>query len=292
MSLENPVKGELIVGEDENPERKKIIRRDAWSDDKRGVPADIIRSGLFRVNSTRNRELLEDEPIGSIDGHHITYSGRELNISDDWKVIRQLIHLQKGFPVEDGFAVEKTKFVKDVFGNNSGFYYKKMLDSFDRMSSGTLRFKSRDKSVSINGVGLIRKFRSRDEKTDKELSTWHVWLEPEIISLLEHEIAITERLDNKKLSPQAIKVRDVIQNTDPSTLIYVKNLKEDVLHSKASDVSFRKMLLHKISDLLVEAGVITQKLEIDANGVLIYSLAGDKFNKEEYQLRLFDDSKN
>lgn len=286
----SPVEGEFIPVDASLKSRKKVIRRDAWDEQHRGVPADIIRSGLFRVNPPKERELLQREAIGSIDGHVITYSGQELSMADDWKIIKQLIHLQKGWPIEDGFDLAKGQFVKEVFGNTSGVYYQKLYDSLTRMSEGTLKFVSKDKSVSINGVGLVRKFRHRDEATEKELAVWHVWLEPEIISLLEREIAITERIDSNKLTPQAIKIRDVIENTDPSRFLLVETLRVDILQSKASAASFRKTLLGRMSNQLLDAGIISEKLRIDANGVLLYKLAGrEQPSNKECQLRLFNE---
>lgn len=295
MNNDKPIEGEHISKDDDDYQDKvrssngkTVLRRNAWPDSLRGVPAHIVTSGLFRPNPGKNRKLLDKEKIGSVEGHEIYYSGFELSMQDDWKVIKNLIQLQKGFSIEDGFSFDRTEFVKEVFGNRSSFYYDKLLECLERLSSGNLRLTSKDKTMNIRGVSLVRKFIDRDETTNKTIPVWHVWLEPEVVRLLEEDIAFTGQKDSNKLSPQTIKIKDLLLNTSPNKLIYAKDIKDDLLHSGATDENFKKMLLGRYSDQLIAAGVTTKKLKLDANGVLLYELVDETYIEEVGQLELFD----
>lgn len=269
----------------------KIIRRDAWGENERGVPGGIIKSGLFRASQSRNREMLIKERIGSIDGNIIYYQGLSLNMADDWPIIKALINHQKGFPIEDGFKFKRSEFLQSVFGHQSSFYYKKLIDSLDRMANGSLSFVSKDKALHLNGVSLVRKFQYRDELSNKALPEIKVWLEPEIILLLEHDIGFTDQIESKILSPQAIKVKDIMQNIDEDQKLHYVAIKDEILHSKATDRSFRRMITENISDQLITTGVIKDRIKIDTDGYLVYDLIERKNREEECvkQLILFEE---
>ena len=263
------------------------LKKGVWPENVRYMPADIIRSGLFKPIKSTDREALKKEPIGSIDGHTITYSGETLSIVDDWKVIKELIHHQQGFSIELGYKISRGSLVAGIFGNVSSYYYQKLEASLDRMLSGTLNFDSADRTISIKGVSIIRKV-AKIEHDNKVF--YHILLEPEVVKLLSHAAGITDKYENANLSMQAIKTKDLILSMDPNESITLEKLKTDILCSNSTMKNFRYSILPRISDQLIAAQVLTGKIVVEMDGSLQFDLCEKHKQKgvQESQLDLFE----
>src|SRR5690242_12013341 len=53
-----------------------------WPELCRGVPNDVLRSALFAVSARGDRRSMKREPIASLDGIEIRYTGARLDQSD------------------------------------------------------------------------------------------------------------------------------------------------------------------------------------------------------------------
>lgn len=252
---------------DANLKKLVSIPNNAWPSDSSGVPSDIIRSGLFKPRKGE-RVYYTNEPIASISGNHIRYTGEELRVVDDLQVLKFLIDQQKGHDdVEAGFEFKRADAVKQIFGNTSSVYYNMLYESLSRLSkAATLDFLNHDGSA-LEGVSLIRKFQHMT--VDGEIMrVWKVWLEPEVIRLL--DFSITPK-DTEGLPPQAIKTRDLILSLGTEETVTYDQLRYVILDSKATDQNYRKQF-NRISDALIEKGYLHRRIEVDASGKLIFPL--------------------
>ena len=76
-----------------------------WPPDKRGVPNSVLRSGLFGAFGRGKRKFMHKEPIASVAGISIFYTGQQLDQSD-LDVWEGILHLSRDLPL--GTRVEFT----------------------------------------------------------------------------------------------------------------------------------------------------------------------------------------
>lgn len=63
-----------------------------WPANAYGAPNSIIRSALFGIGTGRTRSFLSNEPIATLEGMEIKYSGERLN-QEDFEVWHSLVHI-------------------------------------------------------------------------------------------------------------------------------------------------------------------------------------------------------
>lgn len=153
-----------------------------WSEEKRGVPNEVVRSALFNVrNRCVARKEFKDEVIAVLSGDIcITYSGTELR-QDDMDVWMQLLHEARRQPLGQCVEIKPYEFLKDLRWSPTGYYYKKLREHLKRMKFTMLVVNSTRLGREI-GVSMIRKYECEGRDGEK-LERWRIWIEPEVKAL-------------------------------------------------------------------------------------------------------------
>lgn len=153
-----------------------------WGHNVRGFPNSLARCALFNVTHARpKRRMFKDEPIASMEGLDIQYTGEELR-QDDEDVFLQLLHLARHSPA--GTRIEFTGYtmLKQLGWDVSQAYYDRLYKSLKRMTPTMVRIRHNALPVAYHG-SLIRKFLTPADGLTDGKRRCVVYLEREIVGL-------------------------------------------------------------------------------------------------------------
>lgn len=172
-----------------------------WDDENRGVPNPFIRSGLFSVKNTENREFMQKMPIASLSNYQVTYTGQDLQ-QDDLSVWMSLINLARDQPMSDKIMFSGYQLVKDLGWRMHSESYKRAQESIQRLKVTGIEISTNNKDNAYSG-SLIRDFAWQvvDEKGN---TRWMVRFEPRVsILFMEDTTTLLEWETRKKIGTRA-----------------------------------------------------------------------------------------
>jgi len=174
-----------------------------WDDDNRGVPNPLIRSGLFSVKSTSNREFLDKMTISSLSNYTVQYTGRELQ-QDDLSVWMSLINLARSQPMSDSVFFTGYQLVKDLGWSMNTKSYKRAQDSIERLKVTGIEIKETTESrQSAYSGSLIREYSWTSEDNEGNIK-WMVRFEPKVTLLFVNDSTTLVEWDMRKaIGPRA-----------------------------------------------------------------------------------------
>jgi TrfA protein len=151
-----------------------------WDDENRGVPNPFIRSGLFSVKNTSNREFLQKMRISSLSNYEVTYTGQDLQ-QDDLSVWMSLINLARNQPMSDSILFTGYSLVKDLGWRMHSESYKRAQESIERLKVTGIEISTNNKETAYSG-SLIREY-AWTAKDAKGNARWMVRFEPRVSAL-------------------------------------------------------------------------------------------------------------
>ncbi len=172
-----------------------------WDDEKRGVPNPFIRSGLFSVKNTENREFLQKMPIASLSNYQVNYTGQELQ-QDDLSVWMSLINLARNQPMSDSVLFSGYSLVKDLGWRMHSDSYRRAKESIERLKVTGIEISSNGQETGYSG-SLIREYAwtAQDAKGN---ARWMVRFESRVSSLfMEDTTTLLEWETRKKIGTRA-----------------------------------------------------------------------------------------
>ena len=111
-----------------------------WSDDMRGVPNPMIRSGLFGARNARTRQNFDEQNVVSLSNFEILYTGKEL-LQDDLSVWMALINMASRQPLGDAIFFSGYQLVKDLRTEHETGNVQSVLDGdLDQFMEAWLRW--------------------------------------------------------------------------------------------------------------------------------------------------------
>lgn len=159
-----------------------VLQLPLWTDERRGIPNELVRSALFSVQNHRTaRGFRQQSTICVIGDGRILYTGQELR-QDDEDVWLQLMHLCRLQPLGEWVEFTAYSMLKALGWGVSTRDYARLRTCIDRLSATNLTVVSKRIESGI-GLSLVRKFQWRDELANTALSHWRVWIEPEMKTL-------------------------------------------------------------------------------------------------------------
>lgn len=158
-----------------------------WSDDHRGVPNPMIRSGLFGTKTSRNRQFLKGETIASLSNFDIVYKGEEL-LQDDLSVWMALMNMAARQRIGDVIFFSGYELVKDLGWSLNSDSYNRCKESISRLKANELRIQVKAGEAGYSG-SLIREYAWSALTPDGDRK-WMVRFEPRIAELF-HEDTVT-----------------------------------------------------------------------------------------------------
>lgn len=151
-----------------------------WTDDQRGVPNPFIRSGLFGVKISTQREFIENASIESLSNYQITYTGRDLQ-QDDLSVWMSLINMARQRPMSDMVLFTGYQLIKDLGWRMHSESYDRAKKSIERLKVTGLTISTRNDSSGYSG-SLIREY-MWDHKDEEGTTRWMVRFEAKVSML-------------------------------------------------------------------------------------------------------------
>ncbi len=173
-----------------------------WDDANRGVPNPFIRSGLFSVKTTVERQYLDNIHIDSLSNYEVRYEGKELQ-QDDLTVWMSLINLAKNQPVADKVFFTGYELIKDMGWRMHSETYEKIKQSIQRLKVTGIQIATANNSQAYSG-SLIRDFgwAERDPVTGN--AKWMVRFEPTVSALfMDDTTTLLEWQTRKKIGTRA-----------------------------------------------------------------------------------------
>ena len=172
-----------------------------WDDENRGVPNPFIRSGLFSVKTTTNREFMQKMPIASLSNYEVTYTGQDLQ-QDDLSVWMSLINLARNQPMSDSILFTGYALIKDLGWRMHSESYKRAQDSIERLKVTGIEISTNNKETAYSG-SLIREY-AWTAKDVKGNARWMVRFEPRVSTLfMEDTTTLLEWETRKRIGTRA-----------------------------------------------------------------------------------------
>lgn len=224
-----------------------------WDDENRGVPNPLIRSGLFSVRATTEREYLEKLEIASLANYSIQYTGKELQ-QDDLSVWMSLINLARDQPISDSVFFTAYALVKDLSWTMNQKSYKRAQESIQRLKVNEITINTKKDGVETSYSGsLIREYAwAHNEGTGSSRTRWMVRFEPQVSKLfMEDTTTLLEWDTRKKIGPRATVAQWLHTFYSSHAEPYPMTVGKIHELSRSSDTlsSFRKTLLAALQRL-------------------------------------------
>lgn len=109
----------------------------SWGDAFRGMPNELIRTGLFNIRRNEPRVILKDAVVAGSKDTTVLYSGEELRIRDE-DVLMQIYHFQRNFKLGDTWQVSGSDFLTSMCWGTGQRGYTDLYDSLRRLSGGKI----------------------------------------------------------------------------------------------------------------------------------------------------------
>jgi hypothetical protein len=172
-----------------------------WSDEMRGVPNPMIRSGLFGTRTSRQRHYFEEENVVSLSNFTILYTGKELQ-QDDLSVWMALMNMAARQRIGDAIFFSGYQLVKDLGWRLHSESYDRAKESIKRLKANELKIQVKDGSSGYAG-SLIREYAWKAETPDGGMA-WMVRFEPMIAELFrEDSTTFITWEQRKEIGPRA-----------------------------------------------------------------------------------------
>lgn len=221
-----------------------------WDDDNRGVPNPLVRSGLFTVGNSEERDYVPDMLIASLSNYEIRYTGAELR-QDDLSVWLSLVNLARTIPMSEAIYFTGYQVVKDLGWRMHSESYKRVQNCIERLKVTGLKITTRDHESAYSG-SLIRDY-GWTERDENGNTKWMVRFEPRISKLfMEDTTTLLEWEIRKKIGPRStlalwlLSFYSTHRAPEPNSLVKIHEL----CRSKDTLSSFRRNVRNALTKLV------------------------------------------
>lgn len=177
---------------------------DLWSDELRGVPNHLVRSGLFSAMNTDKREFLRGQQIHALSNYKIIYTGEALQ-QDDLSIWIALVNMVRDQSLEDKLSFTAYALINDLGWRMHTETYQRIKASIERMKVTSLKLEVKgENGFTLSYAGsLIREY-AFSESDDTTAAGWAVRFEPQIARLFHNQTTtLIEWSIRKKIGSRA-----------------------------------------------------------------------------------------
>lgn len=153
-----------------------------WTDERRGIPNPMLRSGLFGSGSTRT--FVKDRVVASLSNYTIKYRGESL-LQDDLSVLIALLHKASRQAFGDTIFLTGYEIVKDLGWRMHSETYERVKESIARLKSNELKISLSTGTAGYSG-SIIREY-AWDASTPDGGTKWMVRFEPMLTALFKED---------------------------------------------------------------------------------------------------------
>src|SRR5712691_5242728 len=121
----------------EQPSTAKIIQFPLFPEATRPVSNDMARSALFSCVQGKDRRMMEDALLATVDGVEIRFTGRQFN-QDDHDLLMQLVFMAKHKPLGEYVEIPARAILKALGRTTSGREHATLRVDITRLVAGTV----------------------------------------------------------------------------------------------------------------------------------------------------------
>lgn len=256
-------RGEAASSEPEKPKLPaKVIQFPLFPEEKRPVSNDMARSALFSCVQGKDRQMLDDVLLATVDGVEIRFSGKQFN-QDDHDVLMQLVHMAKHKPLGEYVTIPAYAILKSLGRKTDGRAHERLRADIMRLVNAGVSL--RDTSLKVEYIGHLIDDAAQDENSRH----WVYKFNPKLKALYANSthtlIDWEQRLDLK--SKDLARWLHLYFSTHAAPFpVKVATLKE-LSGSRTGELKkFRQLLRGALDDLKTVAAI--EAWEIDQNDLV------------------------
>lgn len=246
-----------------------------WTDEHRGVPNPMIRSGLFGTKSSGARTFLKGEAIASLSNISVFYKGEEL-LQDDLSVWLALLHMASSQALGDVLYFSGYELIKDLNWRMHSDSYTRAKESISRLKANELKIQEKSGRGGYAG-SLIREYAWDATLPDGNVK-WMVRFEPMIAEMFKDDtvtfLAWEQRRKLNSKATLALWLHTYFTSHRDPFPITVQKLHE-LCKSTEKEIRFFKKRLRAALDKLVDIGFLTT-----------YEITGDRVEVTKAPVRI------
>ncbi|MFL5287078.1 MAG: plasmid replication initiator TrfA [Rhodopila sp.] len=153
-----------------------VVQFPLFPEQRRPVSNDVARSVLFSCVQGKDREMVKDTLIASLDGVEIRFTGEQLN-QDDHDVLMQLVHMAAHKPLGEWITIPAHTLLK-ILGRNSGkSQHQQLRADIARLVAGTVSLRNRKARIEYFGHLVEKAVQSEESRY------WMFKLNPDLRAL-------------------------------------------------------------------------------------------------------------
>ena len=251
--------GNQIADERDAKSRKAVISLQfpLFPEDTRPVSNDVARSALFSCVQGKDREVVKDALIATVEGVQIRFTGERFN-QDDHDVLMQLVHIAAHKPLGEYVTVPAHSLLK-LLGRKTGkTQHEQLRADLIRLRGGTVSLKNTRTRVEYIG-GLIH-----DAAQDEGSRYWIFQLNPKLTALYgsaNHTLIDWEQRKSLKGKDLARWLQLYISSHAAPFPVKVATLR-DLSGSKAAELfKFRQGLRAALQNLMDNGDIAKWEIE-------------------------------
>jgi TrfA protein len=164
-------------GKQLKPAAKKnaeIIQFSLFPPETRPASNPLVRSSLFAAIRGKDRQLLDNYEVATVDGWKITFSGEQFN-QDDKDTLMQLVFMAGGKSAEEYLTIPAHAILRALGRDTGGKAHQTLKEEIERLVKGTIKLESKD-------VDYIGHFID-DATQDKTSRSWVFRINPRFAPL-------------------------------------------------------------------------------------------------------------
>lgn len=155
-----------------------VVRLPLWPEAVRGVPNSVLRSALFGAIKRGRRAYLQREPLASVDGVTVLFTGPRLDQAD-LDVWEQCLHLARGKELGERIQFAAHGFLRSIGRSTGGKDVEWLKGAFARLSSSVVEIKDGSRAY----FGAMLHGGARDDET----GAYSIEINPKIVALYGRE---------------------------------------------------------------------------------------------------------
>jgi hypothetical protein len=145
------------------PEKKtlaKIIQFPLFPEETRPVSNDIARSALFSCVQGKDRQMVKDALLATVEGVEIHFTGERFN-QDDHDLLMQLVFMAKHKPLGEYVTMPARAILKALGRKTGGDQHRQLRADITRLVAGTVSL--RNTKLKIEYIGHLIEKALQDE---------------------------------------------------------------------------------------------------------------------------------
>lgn len=228
-----------------------LIQFPLFPEDTRPVSNDVARSALFSCVQGKDREVVKDTLIATVEGVQIRFTGERFN-QDDHDVLMQLVHMAAHKPLGEYVTVPAHSLLKLLGRKTGGKDHQQLRADITRLIAATVSL--RNTRTRVEYIGHLVEKAAQDE----ESRYWIFKLNPDVRALYSnanHTLIDWEQRKNLKGKDLARWLQLYLASHAAPFPVKVATLRS-LSGSKAAELKhFREALRRAFTDLTANGDI-------------------------------------